>query len=184
MGYWKKEVLDQLAICLGGRASEELFLNDSSSGAQQDINQATKLARAMVCEWGMSDELGTIMYDERDGGKYLGLSGFHEKSYSEETAKKIDKEVYQLIYTAYQRAKKIVQENREKVQLMTDMLMEFETLYSDDIKEIMDGTWNVEKKKERLKTQEESQKDMLPPKPPAKPEKSKSSTGKMNPQQT
>lgn len=167
LSYWRKEIIDQLAILMGGRAAEELFVNDMSSGAQQDINQATKLARAMVCEWGMSQELGNVTYDEHVGGEqYLGIYGHHEKNYSNETAKLIDVEVKKLIDEAHQRARGIIDENKDKVQLMTDMLIEFETLDSTDIKEILDGSWNVEKKRERLKVQENLQKKTPPPPPP------------------
>ena len=116
---------------MGGRAAEEMFLGDMSSGAQHDIAQATKIARSMICEWGMSDILGTVSYDERtESGQYLGLANYHDKSYSEETAEKIDIEVRKLIDEAHQRAREIIEKNRDKLQLMADMLMEFETLDS------------------------------------------------------
>lgn len=166
LGYWRKEILDQLAICYGGRAAEEFFLKDMSSGAQQDIAQATKLARSMVCEWGMSEELGIISFDERDDyGGYLGMSSFHEKNYSDETAKKIDKEVYALTQAAYKRALEIIETNKEKVQLIADMLIKFETLDSTDIGKIMDGSWDEKEKAERLKIAEELQVRRPPPIP-------------------
>lgn len=171
LSYWKKEVLDQLAILLGGRAAEELFVNDMSSGASHDITQATKLARAMVCEWGMSDTLGTVTYDESSqSGQYLGMGGYHERTYSDETAQIIDKEVKTLIEDAHKRAIEIVEENREKVQLMADMLIQFETLDKRDIQEIVDGSWDEEKKKKRLKLADELQKQATPPPPPKKKE--------------
>ncbi len=167
LSYWRKEVLDKLVVLMGGRAAEELFVQDMSSGAQHDIMQATKIARSMVCEWGMTDNLGTVTYDEQtETGQYLGQSSHHEKSYSDETAKAIDKEVRTLIDDAHKRAVEILQGNRDKVQLMTDMLMEFETLDSTDIKEIMEGTWNVDTKRARLKTAEELQRKNPPPPPP------------------
>jgi cell division protease FtsH len=166
LSYWKKEVLDKLVVLMGGRAAEEIFVQDMSSGAQHDIMQATKIARSMVCEWGMSDNLGTVTYDERsESGQYLGMNNYHEKNYSDETAKAIDKEVRKLIDDAHKRALEILETNRDKVQLMTDMLMEFETLDAQDIKEIMDGSWNVEAKKSRLKVAEELQKKTPPPLP-------------------
>ncbi|HSX26266.1 MAG TPA: ATP-dependent zinc metalloprotease FtsH [Chlamydiales bacterium] len=167
LSYWKKEALDQLVVLMGGRAAEELFVEDMSSGAQQDIMQATKMARSMVCEWGMTDNLGTVTYDERtESGQYLGMSGYHEKNYSDETAQQIDKEVRNLIDSAHKRALEILQENRDKVQLMADMLMEFETLDSTDVKEIMAGTWDSVKKQARVKSAEELQKKNPPPPPP------------------
>ncbi len=167
LGYWKKEALDLLAVLMGGRAAEEVFVKDMSSGAQQDIAQATHLARSMVCEWGMSEILGLVSYDERsESGKYLGMKDYHDKVYSEETAKKIDQEIYLLVQAAYKQAVKIVEENKEKIELMVSMLMEFETLEADDIKEIMEGTWDSEKKRERLK--EEKKLYGTPPPPPPK----------------
>ncbi|MBN2478816.1 MAG: ATP-dependent zinc metalloprotease FtsH [Parachlamydiales bacterium] len=166
LSYWKKEIIDQLAICMGGRAAEEMFLDDMSSGAQQDIAQATKLARAMVCEWGMSDNLGTVTYDEQNtSGQYLGLQGHQERSYSDETAEQIDKEVKTLISEAHQRAREIIKENEDKLVLMAEMLIEFETLDKKDVSKIMDGTFDKEEKQKRLKIENELQKKTPPPPP-------------------
>lgn len=156
VSYWKNELIDQLAVLMGGRCAEEVFIHDISSGARQDIESATSLARSMVCEWGMSEKLGTVAYDEKsDGGQYLGMSGYHEKKYSEETATTIDKEVRKILDEAHQSAMKIIQDNREAVELMTAMLMEFETLDSEDVLEIIQGKWNVEAKRGRLKIADE-----------------------------
>jgi cell division protease FtsH len=154
---------------MGGRAAEELFVQDMSSGAQHDIMQATKIARSMVCEWGMSDNLGTVTYDERtESGQYLGMSGYHEKNYSDDTAQAIDKEVRNLIDEAHAKAIELLKEHKVQVQLMTDMLMEFETLDATDLKEIMNGSWNIEVKRERLKTAEALQRFTPPEPPPAR----------------
>lgn len=189
LGYWKKEVIDQLAICMGGRAAEEIFLNDMSSGAQQDINQATSLARAMICEWGMSEELGTVTYDERsNNGQYLGITSYHDRNYSDETARKIDNEVFKVVDEAHKRAREIVEENKDKVELMANMLIEFETLDTDDIKDIMEGTWSEEKKKLKLQSAEQLQMKKPPPPPPKQvKEKSKGkvdTTSMPDPQET
>lgn len=168
LSYWKKELVDQLAVLMGGRAAEEIFLGDVSSGAQQDIAQATKLVRSMVCEWGMSDQLGTVAYDERSDSS-TGYGSYHEKSYSEETAKSIDGELRAILDAAYQRALTIIREHRAEVELMTQMLMEFETLDSKDVKEIMDHTWDSDRKRARLKEEGvmfKKMSDDLPPPPP------------------
>lgn len=169
LSYWKKELLDQMAVLLGGRAAEELFVGDISSGAQMDITQATRLARSMVCEWGMT-ELGAVAYDERsENGAYLGMPGFQSRTYSEETAKIIDDEVKRLIEEGHKKAVEIVGANRDKVQLMTDMLMEFETLDKEDVLDIINGTWDIEKKRAKLKAADELYRK-IPAKPaPAKP---------------
>jgi cell division protease FtsH len=155
LSYWKKELIDQLAVLMGGRAAEEIFVSDMSSGAQMDITQATRLARSMVCEWGMSD-LGTVAFDERsENGAYLGMPNVSSKAHSNETAHKIDAEVSRLINEGHERALEIVRAQREKVELMTEMLMEFETLDKKDVEEMMNGTWNIETKRARLKAEEE-----------------------------
>ena len=167
LSYWRKEVLDQLIVLMGGRAAEEIFVQDLSSGAQHDITQATKIARAMVCEWGMTDALGAVSYDERsESGQYLGMQNYREKSYSDETAKAIDKEVRSLIDQAHKQALELLEKNRDKVQLMTDMLIEFETLDATDVKEIMDGSWDAEAKRGRLKAADDLQMKTPPPPPP------------------
>ena len=166
LSYWKTELLDQLAVLMGGRVAEELFVGDISSGAQMDITQATRLVRSMVCEWGMTDKLGAVAYDERsDGGQYLGMPNYHEKGYSEATAEAIDKEVRSFLDAAHARSKEIIEEHREQVQLMTEMLMEFESLDRDDVLEIMKGKFDVEKKKLRLKTSQDLQRKTPPPPP-------------------
>lgn len=166
LGYWRQEALDKLAILMGGRAAEELFVHDMSSGAQGDIMQATKLARSMVCEWGMTEDLGLVAYDERaEGGQYLGAQNYQERTYSEETAKVIDKLVKDLIEQGHKRALDILQAESDKVQLMTDMLMKYETLDHQDVLDIMAGTFSVEGKETKLKEQAELYKKSPPPIP-------------------
>ena len=176
LSYWKKEVLDQLAVLMGGRCAEEIFVGDISSGAQQDIEQATNLTRSMVCEWGMSDKLGTVAYDERDrGGQYLGMMNYHEKRYSEETARAIDTEVRAILDAAHERALKIINDNRARVELMTQMLMEFETLDREDIIKIYHDEWDAEEKRVQMKKEAEAhkKKPVAPPPPPQKTPSSK-----------
>ncbi len=167
LSYWKKEVLDRLIVLMGGRAAEELFVQDMSSGAQHDIVQATRFARSMVCEWGMTD-LGTIAYDERsEGGQYLGNSSYQERTYSEETAREIDQKVKSFLDQALTGALEILRNHRKEVELMANMLMEFETLDRTDVDEIMAGTWDADRKRGRLKAAEDLQ--MRPTPPPAPP---------------
>ncbi len=166
LSYWKKEVIDQLAVLMGGRIAEELFVGDISSGAQMDITQATRLVRSMVCEWGMTDALGAVAYDERsEQGQYLGMSGHNEKKYSEETATKIDLEVRRLLDEANKNATDIIEANRDKLILMTDMLMEFETLDRQDVLDIMADTWDTEKKRQRQKDDADRARNQPPPPP-------------------
>jgi cell division protease FtsH len=185
LSYWKRELLDQLAVLMGGRVAEEIFVGDISSGAQMDFMQATRLTRSMVCEWGMTEALGTVAYDERsEAGQYLGMAGYHEKNYSEATAKFIDDEVRKILDEAHKRAIELIQTNREKVQLMTEMLMEFETLDRDDVLDIMNGKWDLEKKKQRLKSAEDLNRKLPPPPPaPAKGRDFSTPTDSPSPQQ-
>ena len=168
LSYWKKEILDQIAVLMGGRVAEEIFVGDISSGASNDIERATAFARSMVCEWGMS-ELGTISYEEREqAGQYLGVNGYREKKYSESTAQAIDKEVHKIIDQGYARARLVIEDHKEQLKLMTDMLMDFETLDYQDVEEIMNGTWKIEEKRERIKKAADLHKlPSSPPPPPA-----------------
>ncbi|NGX39398.1 MAG: ATP-dependent zinc metalloprotease FtsH [Chlamydiae bacterium] len=180
LSYWKKEVIDQLAVLMGGRVAEELFVGDISSGAQLDISQATNLVRSMVCEWGMTDALGAVAYDERsEAGQYMGMPGHKEKNYSEETARHIDEEVRRLLDEAHKQATDLIKANSEKLLLMTDALMQFETLSRDDVRLIIEGKWDAEKKEERVKAETEQLRKEPPPppepisdEPPAKPDPS------------
>lgn len=175
VSYWKHELHDQLAVLMGGRVAEEIFINDISSGAQQDIERATQLARNMVCKWGMSDKLGAVAYDERtdNGSGGYSFGEFHEKPYSDETAKSIDAEVRMILDEAHESARKIILEYREQVELLTQMLMEFETLDSEDVQEIViKKNWDIARKRDRLKKAAELYKKeptgTQPPPPPPK----------------
>jgi cell division protease FtsH len=169
LSYWRKQVIDQLAVLMGGRAAEEICVGDVSSGAQQDIRQATALARSMVCEWGMSDQLGLVAYDERnDSGQYLGLSSYKDKNYSEVTAERIDIEVKKLLDEAYAEARRILQERRHQVETMTQALMEFESLDAEDVKLIVADQWNADEKRLRVETADQKFKKVPPPVPPLK----------------
>jgi cell division protease FtsH len=175
VSYWKHELHDQLAVLMGGRVAEEIFIEDISSGAQQDIERATQLARNMVCRWGMSDKLGAVAYDERSdngGNGGYGFGEFHEKPYSDETAQAIDAEVRKILDEAHEFARKIILEFREQVELLTQMLMEFETLDSEDVQEIViNKNWDIVRKRERLKIASELYKKEpagTPPPPPPK----------------
>lgn len=166
VSHWKKELIDQLVVLMGGRAAEEFFVQDISSGAQNDIERATKIARSMVCEWGMSDVLGTVTYDEHaNGNGDYSFGTFKEKMYSDETAQRIDNEVKSLLDLSYNRARQIVQEKRDRIELMKEMLLEFETLDSEDVKQIVAGTWNIEEKRKRVHEQLEQYKKAPPPLP-------------------
>ncbi len=165
VSYWKKELLDKLAVFMGGRVAEDIFIGDFSSGAQMDITQATSLARSMVCEWGMTGALGAVSYEESHSEGQYFMPGESRKNYSEETAKNIDDEVRKLLDRANQQAIQIITDNKEKVQLMTNMLLEFETLDHVDVKAIADGTWDIEKKKSKIEKSIHAHRKTPPPLP-------------------
>ena len=170
VNYWKKELIDQLAVLMGGRVAEELFAGDVSSGAQMDIQQATGLARNMVCRWGMNDELGLVAYEEQsEANQYLGAMP-PERNYSQETAKHIDEQVQKLLAEAHDKAVDVIKQNEKKLLLMTDMLMEFETLDRPDVLAIMEDKWDPEEKRKKLASAEDLKRKEPPP-PPQEPQK-------------
>ena len=133
----KSELLDRLCVLLGGRAAEELVLKDITSGAQNDLEQATKLARRMVTELGMSEILGNLTLGRKEGPVFLGRDLVEHKDYSDSTAQLIDKEIKRLVDEAYDKAKKILKENLEKLKILATKLLEKEVLTSEEVKEIL-----------------------------------------------
>ncbi len=136
----KKEALANLIVTMGGRIAEGFHSDDVSNGASGDIRQATSLARHMVCEWGMSDKLGMVEYGEGDGPVFLGRGdmGGRRTNYSESTAKIIDEEIKRFIDDAYDIATRVLNEGRDKVELIAKALLEFETLDAVHLKDIID----------------------------------------------
>jgi cell division protease FtsH len=110
-----------------------------TTGASNDFERATEIARRMVTQWGMSDELGTMVYGENEGEVFLGRSVTTHKSVSEATMQKVDAEIRRIIDQQYRVARKILEENREKVEVMAKALLEYETLDADQIGDIMSG---------------------------------------------
>lgn len=170
VSYWKKELIDQLAVLMGGRVAEEIFVADISSGAKQDIEQATAIARSMVCEWGMSDKLGAVAYNESGANAQYG--SYQEKKYSEVTAREIDAEVREILDQAHDRALQIVKDKAKEVELITDMLIEFETLEFRDIEAIVKGDWDKEEKKIRKQKEDDLHKKLPSVNPAVPPEDS------------
>lgn len=167
VSYWRKELQDRLAVLMGGRIAEQTFLGDISSGAQMDITQATRLAKSMVCDWGMAEELGSVAYGDAGDQTDYYLRGHQDRGYSEETAKKIDEQVKHILDDANKLATQIIIDHKQQIELMAQMLLEFETLDKEDVRAIMDGSWDAEKKKSKLKAAEEAHRKVPPP-PPSK----------------
>ncbi|MCD6452301.1 MAG: ATP-dependent zinc metalloprotease FtsH [Acidobacteria bacterium] len=145
--YTKEYLEDQLCVLLGGRASEEIFLKDLTTGAGNDLERATKLARRMVCEWGMSDQLGPLTFGRKDEHIFLGKEFAHPKEYSERTAELIDEEVKRIVTTNYERAKKLILDHKKVLERIAEALLEREVLTAEEIKLILEGKPLAEKAK-------------------------------------
>jgi len=124
-------------VLFGGRIAEELFMNQMTTGASNDFKRATEMARRMVTEWGMSDALGTMVYGENEGEVFLGRSVTTHQNMSEDTMRAVDKEVRSIIDGQYALARRLLEENRDKVEIMTKALLEWETLDAHQIDDIM-----------------------------------------------
>ena len=136
--YWtKKELIAEIALMLGGRASEEINLSEVTTGAQNDLEMATQMARRMVTQFGMSDKLGNVTLGRREGLIFLGRDIMEEKNYSEETARLIDEEVKKIVDEAYAKAKNLLQQNLDKLKLLSNKLLEKEVLDAEEVKRLL-----------------------------------------------
>ena len=133
----RKEMLDLICVTMAGRIAEEIVSHDISSGASGDIQQATAMARAMVCNWGMSDKLGMVQYGNDNEYVFLGRDMTRSKDYSELTAQEIDSEVRRIIDENFRRAKGIIDTNRDKLELIAKALLEYETLDGPQVEDII-----------------------------------------------
>jgi cell division protease FtsH len=135
--YPKKYLLNNITILLGGRAAEELILNEFTTGSGNDIERATNLARKMVCEWGMSDEMGPLSYGKKEEQIFLGREFAVHKDYSEDTAQRIDKEITRLVSESYEKAKKLLSEHIDILNKIASELLEKEVLNSTELDDII-----------------------------------------------
>ena len=134
---YKDKMLEEISILFGGRIAEEVFVNQMSTGASNDFERATKLARDMVTKYGMSDALGTMVYAGSEQDSFFG--SMSSKTISEATQQKVDAEIRRILDEQYAVARKLIEDNRDKVEAMTAALMEFETIDADQINDIMAG---------------------------------------------
>jgi cell division protease FtsH len=147
----REMLLQNIAVLFGGRIAEEIFMGQMTTGASNDFERATDIARNMVTRWGMSDELGPMVYGENEGEVFLGRSVTVHKNVSETTMQKVDAEIRAIVDRQYKLARKLIEDHRDKVETMAKALLEWETLDSDQINDIMEG------------------RAPRPPKPPAQP---------------
>jgi cell division protease FtsH len=135
--YPRSYLLNNLAILMGGRVAEELIMNEFTTGAGNDIEKASYLARKMVCEWGMSDGLGPIAFGRKEEHPFLGRDFSQVKDYSEETAQRIDQEILRIVHDSYKRAKTVIQEDIDCLHSIANALLEKESLDAASIDQIM-----------------------------------------------
>jgi cell division protease FtsH len=156
-------IMNRIAVLFGGRIAEEVFMNQMTTGASDDFKKATDMARRMVTEWGMSDSLGPMVYGENEGEVFLGRSVTTHKNVSEATMQQVDVEIRRIIDEQYSLARRLLEENRDKVEAMAKALLEWETIDAEQINDIMEG------------------RPPRPPKPTAPPPPAPSSTDKPSP---
>ncbi|TMH86160.1 MAG: ATP-dependent metallopeptidase FtsH/Yme1/Tma family protein [Betaproteobacteria bacterium] len=135
----RERLLSTITVLFGGRIAEEVFMGQMTTGASNDFERATTLARSMVTQWGMSDAMGPMVYGENEGEVFLGRSITTHKNVSEVTMQKVDAEIRKIIDEQYGLAKKLILDNRDKVEAMAKALLELETIDSEQIQDIMDG---------------------------------------------
>ena len=137
--YQRNYLINSLAILMGGRCAEEICLGEMTTGAGNDIERATEMARKMVCEWGMSEKMGPLTYGAKEEQVFLGKDFSSQKNFSDQTAKLIDQEVKTLVMGGYTRATELLKQNRDKLEEMAQALLEHETLNAKNIQNILDG---------------------------------------------
>jgi len=138
--YHRDKMYANLAVSMGGRVAEEVIFgyDKVSSGASSDIQYATRLARDMVTQWGMSDEMGPLQYEEPQGETFLGYSQSQRVHMSNETAQKIDAEIRKIVDTGHNRAKQLLSDHLDQLHLLANALLEYETLSGDEIKTLLE----------------------------------------------
>ncbi|HUL67786.1 MAG TPA: ATP-dependent zinc metalloprotease FtsH [Burkholderiaceae bacterium] len=137
--YDRDYLLNRVAVLFGGRIAEEVFMNQMTTGASNDFERATQMARDMVTRYGMSDVLGPMVYAENEGEVFLGRSITKTTNMSEETMRKVDAEIRRIIDDQYALARRLIEENRDKVEAMAKALLEFETIDAEQIDDIVQG---------------------------------------------
>jgi cell division protease FtsH len=135
----REQILQNIAVLFGGRIAEEVFMGQMTTGASNDFERATDMARNMVTRWGMTESLGTMVYAENEGEVFLGRSVTTHKNMSEETMRKVDAEIRRLLDQQYGLARKILEDNRDKVEVMAKALLDWETIDAEQIDDIMAG---------------------------------------------
>jgi cell division protease FtsH len=135
----KERMLSTISVLFGGRIAEEVFMNQMTTGASNDFERATSIARDMVTRYGMTDELGPMVYAENEGEVFLGRSVTKTTSMSEDTMRKVDGVIRRIIDEQYGTARRLIEDNKDKMHAMAHALLEWETIDADQIDDIMGG---------------------------------------------
>ncbi|MEO8156794.1 MAG: ATP-dependent zinc metalloprotease FtsH [Betaproteobacteria bacterium] len=135
----REQILQNIAVLFGGRIAEEVFMKQMTTGASNDFERATEMARRMVTQWGMSDNLGPMVYGENEGEVFVGRSITTHKTVSEATMQQVDAEIRRIIDAQYALARKLIEDNSDKVEAMAKALMEWETIDADQVNDIIEG---------------------------------------------
>jgi len=161
--YPKEHLLNNIAILMGGRAAEEIVLNTETTGAGNDIERASELARKMVCDFGMSKELGPLSFGKKEEQIFLGRELSQHRDYGEDTARKIDEEVRNIVTDAYEKTCRLIRDNLDTIHRMASALLEKETLTGADVDEIMAGDQEPGAKKKAKSENEPAPKKKIKP---------------------
>ena len=140
----RKSLIDEIVVFLGGRTAEEIFCDDITTGASNDLERATRIARKIVTEFGMDEKLGTRVFGEPQHEVFLGRDYAHTQDYSDQTALAIDEAVTSIMNEAHERARGILTENKERIELMAKVLLVKESVEGDELKALLNGTWTEE----------------------------------------
>jgi cell division protease FtsH len=135
----RKQCLGQIKVAFAGRIAEELFCNDITSGASDDIRRATDIARRMVCDWGMSERIGPIRYAASEDQTPWGADVYGPREHSDATAHDIDEEIQSIITAQYAEARTLLERNREALQRVAEALLEHEVMSADEVKAVIGG---------------------------------------------
>jgi cell division protease FtsH len=130
-------ILDRIVICYGGWTAEKIFYDETTTGTKQDIEHATEMARKMVCEWGMADEMGPVTYGQEDQPIFLGKEIARHKDYSEETARQIDRAIKRILENAQKQADEILRSHKEELEKISGELLTRETLLDDEVRALL-----------------------------------------------
>ena len=179
--YDREFLMNRITIAMGGRAAEELIFNELTTGASNDIQQATNIARRMVTEFGFSAKLGPLRYSDNEEEVFLGHSVARQKHVSDATAAIIDQEVRDLIDEAETNARRILSENRDDLEVIAQGLLEYETLSGNDVDALLRGE-EIVRKDDDYTTPVGGSKASVPSSAPAKKDKGSSDIGDIEPQ--